>query len=70
MKKVNDDFESIRAERDTPLHRQAPTNNFSGLWKQIALGIIVGYTVLGILSAFGWLIFIKLAMGSFQITIP
>ncbi|MCY1458663.1 hypothetical protein D9M71_760620 [compost metagenome] len=70
MRKVKDDFENIRAERDTPLHRQAPTNSYSGLWKQIALGIIVGYTVLGIMSAIGWFISIKLAMGSLQITIP
>lgn len=67
---MNDDFESIRAERDTPVHRQAPINNYSGLWKQIALGIIVGYTVLGIMSTIGWFIFLRLSMASFQINIP
>lgn len=67
---MNNDFESIRAERDTPVHRQASTNSYSGLWKQIALGIIVGYTVLGIMSTIGWMIFLKLSMASFQINIP
>ncbi len=67
---MKDDFENIRAERDTLPHRQAPTNKYSGLWKQIALGIIVGYSALGILSAIGWLIVAKLAMGSLQVTIP
>lgn len=67
---MRDDFENIRAERDTPLYRQTQTSNHSGLWKQIALGIIVGYSVLGILSAIGWLIFLKLAMGTLQIDIP
>lgn len=68
--KVKDDFESIRAERETPPHRVAPTRNYAGLWKQIALGIIVGYTVLGIVSTIGWFIFLKLSMGSLQIAIP
>ena len=67
---MNNDFESIRAERDTPVHRQASTNSYSGLWKQIALGIIAGYTVLGIMSTIGWFIFLKLSMASFQINIP
>lgn len=53
-----------------PVHRQASTNSYSGLWKQIALGIIAGYTVLGIMSTIGWLIFLKLSMASFQINIP
>ena len=69
-KKVNDNFESIRAERDTPAHRQASTNSYYGLWKQIALGIIVGYTVLGVMSTIGWLIFLKLSMAGFQVNIP
>lgn len=67
---MKDDFENIRAERDTPPYRQTPSSNHSGLWKQIALGIIVGYSVLGILSAVGWLVFLKLAMGTLQINIP
>lgn len=68
--KLKDDFENIRAERDMPVHRQAPTSNYSGLWKQIALGIIVGYGGLGILSTIGWFIFLKLGAGTLQISIP
>jgi len=67
---MKDDFESIRAERDTPPYRQPTSHSYAGLWKQIALGIIVGYSALGLLSAMGWLIFIKLAMGTLQIAVP
>jgi hypothetical protein len=64
------DFESIRAERDVPIHRQTPSSPYAGLWKQIALGIVVGYSVLGIFSALGWLVFVRLAMGTLQIAVP
>ncbi|MFZ6045299.1 hypothetical protein ACFW0H_04145 [Pseudomonas sp. CR3202] len=67
---MKDDFENIRAERDALPYRQAQTNKYSGLWKQIALGIVVGYTAVGLLSAVGWLIVAKLAMGSLQVNIP
>lgn len=65
------DFENIRAERDVPLHRSStPGPNYAGLWKQIALGIVVGYSVLGVLSAVGWWVFVKLALSGLQITTP
>jgi ABC-type transport system involved in cytochrome bd biosynthesis fused ATPase/permease subunit len=68
---MRDNFENIRAERDVPLQRaNTPSQNYVGLWKQIALGIIVGYSALGLLSAMGWLIFAKLAMGTLQIAVP
>ena len=68
---MRDNFENIRAERDVPLQRAStPGQNYAGLWKQIALGIIVGYSALGLLSAMGWLIFAKLAMGTLQIDVP
>jgi hypothetical protein len=69
---MRDEFENIRAERETsPLPRQQlPANSYAGLWKQIALGIIVGYSVVGILSAVGWLVFAKLALGALQIHVP
>ncbi|WJN58679.1 hypothetical protein [Pseudomonas sp. SO81] len=67
---MRDNFENIRAERDVPLHRaSAPSQNYAGLWKQIALGIVVGYSVLGVLSAAGWW-FVKLALSGLQITTP
>ncbi|MGL4316873.1 MAG: hypothetical protein ACRCTL_09725 [Pseudomonas sp.] len=67
---MKDTFENIRAERDTPLYRHTQPHNHAGLWKQIALGIVVGYGALGILGAMGWLVFLKLAMGTLQISAP
>lgn len=68
---MRDDFESIRAERDAPLHRHSTAgHNYAGLWKQIALGIVVGYSVLGVLSAVGWWLFVTLALSGLQITTP
>lgn len=68
---MRDNFENIRAERDVPLHRPlTPGSSYAGLWKQIALGIVVGYSVLGVLSAVGWWVFVKLALSGLQITTP
>lgn len=68
---MRDNFENIRAERDVPLHRPlTPDSSYAGLWKQIALGIVVGYLVLGVLSAVGWWVFVKLALSGLQITTP
>ena len=68
---MRDDFENIRAERDVPLHRSiTPGSNYAALWKQIALGIVVGYSVLGVLSAVSWWVFVKLALSGLQITTP
>ncbi|MDG9928828.1 MULTISPECIES: hypothetical protein [unclassified Pseudomonas] len=54
-----------------PLHRPLTQgSNYAGLWKQIALGIVVGYSVLGVLSAVGWWVFVKLALSGLQITTP
>ncbi|MBF6631839.1 MAG: hypothetical protein ITG01_11920 [Comamonas sp.] len=45
----DDDFDNIRAERETP-HRFAasPSKKYTGLWKQIALGIVIGHLPLGL----------------------
>ncbi|MDD0841647.1 hypothetical protein [Pseudomonas sp. Gutcm_11s] len=68
---MRDDFESIRAERDAPLHHHSTAgHHYSGLWKQIALGIVVGYLALGLLGVFGWWAFARLALGGLQITTP
>lgn len=68
---MRDNFENIRAERDVPLQRASmPSQNYAGLWKQIALGIVVGYSVLGVLSAIGWWLFVTLALSGLQITTP
>ena len=69
---MRDDFESIRAERDLALPRAGSTekSRHAGLWKQIALGIVVGYSVLGLLGAAGWWIALQLASGGLQISTP
>ncbi|WP_394559712.1 hypothetical protein [Aquipseudomonas alcaligenes] len=68
---MRDDFESIRAERDAPLQRpNSSSHHYSGLWKQIALGIVIGYLALGLLAAVGWWAFAKLALSGLQITTP
>ncbi|MDH0443113.1 hypothetical protein N7388_05380 [Stutzerimonas stutzeri] len=65
-------FEEIRAERD--VHSVEPVvynrDPHAGLWKQIALGIVVGYLALGLISAVGWAVFARLALGGLQIAVP
>ncbi|WP_312958333.1 hypothetical protein [Stutzerimonas nitrititolerans] len=40
---MRDDFDNIRAERETPYRATATSSNkYAGLWKQIAIGIVVG----------------------------
>ena len=69
---MRDHFDEIRAERDvrsvepSGYHRDPHT----GLWKQIALGIVVGYTALGILSAVGWAVYARFALSNLQIALP
>lgn len=67
---MRDDFEIIRAERDVAIPRAGSVEKqrYSGLWKQIALGIVVGYSVLGLLGAAGWWIALQLALGGLQIS--
>lgn len=61
-----DDFDDLRAERDVPTHYRHEANRFAGLWKQIALGIVVGYGVLGLVGAIAWAIMAHLALGTFS----
>jgi ABC-type transport system involved in cytochrome c biogenesis permease component len=65
-------FDEIRAERD--VHAVEPVvynrDPHAGLWKQIALGIVVGYLALGVLSAVGWAVAVRFAMGGLQIAVP
>lgn len=69
---MRDDFESIRAERDAPAQRTtvACHYHYAGLWKQIALGIVVGHLALGVLGAIGWWSFTRLVLSGLQITTP
>lgn len=50
-------------------YRNEP-NRFAGLWKQIAIGIVVGYSVLGIVSAIAWMVIARLVLGDLSINLP
>ena len=69
---MRDDFENIRAERDALPYRASPTSlpRYAGLWKQIALGIVMGHLTLGLLGAVGWWAFTHMALSGLQITSP
>jgi len=64
---MRDRFDEIRAERD--VHSVEPVV-YNGLWKQIALGIVVGYLALGLISAVGWAVFARFALGGLQLAVP
>jgi len=65
------DFDNIRAEREMP-HRSvaAQTNSHAGLWKQIAIGIVVGHLSLGLIGAAVWMVAVQLLVGDMQIVLP
>ncbi len=69
---MRDHFDEIRAERD--VHSVEPVvysrDPHAGLWKQIALGIVVGYLALGLISAVGWAVFARFALGGLQLAVP
>lgn len=68
---MRDDFDNIRAERDVPTHRMtSQVERYSGLWKQIALGIFVGFGLLGVVGTLAWFLLAKLALGTLQINVP
>ena len=68
--RARDDFDDLRAERDMPTRYRNEPNRFADLWKQIALGIVVGYSVLGIISAVAWLLIAQVALSSLSISLP
>jgi len=53
-----------------PTHYRNEPNRHAGLWKQIALGIVVGYSVLGIISVVVWMLLARVALGGLSITLP
>ena len=69
---MRDDFDDIRAERDRPVRvgNAALSKPFAGLWKQIALGIVVGYLVLGVLSVIGWAVASHLLLSGLKLGTP
>lgn len=69
---MRDDFDNIRAERDLPyrsIGTPAP-HPYAGLWKQIALGILVGHMSLGLIGAVVWMVAAQLLVGGLQIAMP
>jgi hypothetical protein len=69
---MKDRFEGIRAERDEP-HFQAAapsSNQHAGLWKQIALGIVVGYSALAVIGLLAWVAAGKLLMSNLGFAVP
>lgn len=68
--RARDDFDDLRAERDMPTHYRSEPNHHAGLWKQIAIGIVVGYSVLGILGTLAWMILARVALGGMSINLP
>jgi hypothetical protein len=67
---MKNDFEEIRAERERPARYRQNPEKFDGLWKQIAMGIVVAYCAITILTAIGWLIVINLMMGNLNFVLP
>lgn len=63
-------FEEIRAERERPLQSSSPRAQYAGLWKQIALGIVVGYVALGVLGLIAWAVAAKFMLGNLQFIAP
>ncbi|NRH28625.1 hypothetical protein FEZ62_13365 [Pseudomonas sp. MS19] len=72
---VDTNFDNLRAERlhaepDFERYQPKSGNNFAGLWKQIALGIVVGFTTLSVLGFLASMLWMKLALGALQFQIP
>ena len=68
---MRDDFDNIRAERETPYrHAATQANQHAGLWKQIAIGIVVGHLSLGVIGAMVWIVAAQLLVGDLQIVMP
>lgn len=54
-----------------PTHSRNELNCHAGLcWKQIAIGITVGYSVLSIIGAVAWMIIARVMLGDLAITLP
>jgi len=68
---MRDDFDNIRAERETPYRTVAShPNQHAGLWKQIAIGIVVGHLSLGLIGAVVWMVAAQLLIADVHIVAP
>jgi uncharacterized protein (DUF2062 family) len=57
-------FDNIRAEREAPYHpASTQANKYAGLWKQIAIGIVVGHLSLGLIGAVVWMVAMQIFLG-------
>ena len=74
--KITAGFQSAKAKHNLqlpeghPLAQEIGAAMLERLWKQIALGIVVGYSVLGVISAVAWMLVAQLALSSLSITLP
>lgn len=69
---MRDSFDNIRAERESP---SAPppllhSRQCAGLWKQIAIGIVIGHLTLGLIGAVVWTVAAQVLVGDLQIVMP
>jgi len=68
---MRDDFDNIRAERETPYRTAATSSNkYAGLWKQIAIGIVVGHLSLGLIGAVVWMVAAQFLPNGLSFTVP
>ncbi|KRW56385.1 hypothetical protein [Stutzerimonas nitrititolerans] len=68
---MRDDFDNIRAERETPYRTAATSSNkYAGLWKQIAIGIVVGHLSLGLIGAVLWMVAAQFLPNGLSFTAP
>ena len=67
---MRDDFDNIRAERELPYRAATQSNQYAGLWKQIAIGIVVGHLSLGLIGAVVWMVAAKLLLNGLSFTMP
>lgn len=69
---MRDSFDNIRAERETPVRSAAATSSkpYAGLWKQIAIGVVVGHLSLGLIGAVVWMVAAQMLVGDLQIVMP
>ncbi|MDP3815863.1 hypothetical protein [Pseudomonas sp.] len=52
------------------MHSSNPRAPYAGLWKQIALGIVAGYSALTVLGLIGWAVAVKFMLGHLQFIAP
>lgn len=69
---MRDSFDNIRAEREPPYRTvtASQSNRFSGLWKQIVIGVVVGHFSLALIGAVVWLIATQLLLSALPVAAP